>query len=257
MRHLVEDRLLPKLRETRSPRAVVHIGTVGIGESHLQDLLGDLKKYFNNGLRLAYLPALTGLKLRVTVTDATTKRAEARAADVVAEIKSRAIDYVFSTDGSSLEAVVGRELAARGLTVALAESCTGGRVADRLTDVVGASRYILAGVVAYSNTAKVELLGVHPETLDHHGAVSEDVAREMAEGVRLRVGADFGGSTTGILGPDGGTPAKPVGTVWIAVADSRGTTTRRLALGIGREENKMRASTALLNLLRLRVMAAD
>lgn len=254
MRHLVNDRLLPRLVEERHARAVRHIGTTGIGESHLQELLGDLNRHFTNGLRLAYLPSLSGLKLRLTVTDATIELAEARADEVLGEITSRAAKYIFSTDGSSLEAALGKQLAERRLTLAIAESCTGGLVADRLTNIAGASRYILGGVVAYSNAAKVALLDVEEETLQLHGAVSEDVARQMAEGARRRFGADIGAASTGILGPGGGTPEKPVGTVWIAVADSRGTKARRLALGTSaRVDNKMRASTALLNLLRHRI----
>lgn len=127
-------------------------------------------------------------------------------------------ESVFSTDGRALEVVVGEALAARGLTIGTAESCTGGLVAGRLTDVPGSSAYVRGGVVAYSNDVKTSALGVPAETIAAHGAVSEQVAESMADGVRRAVGADIGVSITGIAGPDGGTREKPVGTVWFAVA---------------------------------------
>ena len=257
MRHLVDDRLIPKLgMHDRNSRFVINVGTAGIGESHLQDLLGDLSSHLAAGTGLAYLPSLTGLRLRITGRGADTTEARARAEDLADVVETRARRFVFSRSGESLEEVVGRLLAERGLTVGIAESCTGGRVADRLTDVAGSSRYVLGGVVAYCNSVKVGLLGVGHGSLDDHGSVSEAVAREMAEGVRLRLGADFGVSSTGILGPGGGTPDKPVGTVWIGISDATGTDARLLQLGEGREDNKMRASTAVLNFLRLRVLSA-
>ncbi len=255
MKHLVEDRLLARLgKQEKSVRAVVHIGTAGIGESHLQELLGDLSPFLDHGASLAYLPSLNGMRLRVTGTGSSQEAAGEQAAALVDVIDERAGRYVFSHNGLTLEAAVGQLLLERGMTVALAESCTGGRVADRLTNVPGSSEYVRGGVVAYCNSVKVAALGVQEDSLDDHGSVSEAVAAEMAAGVRERLGADIGLSSTGIMGPGGGTREKPVGTVWVGVSDARGTETRLLTLGAGREDNKKRAATAVLDLLRRRLI---
>jgi len=157
---------------------------------------------------------------------------------------------VFSTDGRRLEEVVGEALAARGLWIAVAESCTGGLVTSRLTDVSGSSRYVGASIVAYANEAKTSLLGVPDAVLAAHGAVSEPVARAMAEGIRSRAGADLGLGITGIAGPTGGTPEKPVGTVAVALASGDGTSSRTFRFFGDRELVKFQASQAALDLVR-------
>ena len=138
--------------------------------------------------------------------------------------------------------------------MAVAESCTGGLIASRLTDVPGSSRYLLAGFVAYSNEAKVRELGVRPEELDRHGAVSEMVVRQMAEGARERTGADLAIATTGIAGPDGGSDEKPVGTLWLGIADAAGTEARRYQLMRERGRNKELATQIGLEWIRRRVL---
>ena len=143
----------------------------------------------------------------------------------------------------------------RSLTVAVAESCTGGYVAHALTNIPGSSEYVAGGVVAYSNRAKMDVLGVLPDALRQHGAVSEEVAAQMAEGVRHRLGADMGLSTTGIAGPDGGTPEKPVGTVWIGYADAGGIEAHRLQLVRDRILNKQLTATFLLEKVRKNLRA--
>jgi len=157
---------------------------------------------------------------------------------------------VFSTDGRRLEEVVGEALAGRGLWIAAAESCTGGLVTSRLTDVPGSSRYVGSSVVAYANDAKMSLLGVPEALIAAHGAVSEPVARAMAEGIRARAGADLGLGITGIAGPDGGTPEKPVGTVAVALATGGGTTARTYRFFGDREVVKFQASQAALDMVR-------
>ncbi|HEY8552005.1 MAG TPA: competence/damage-inducible protein A [Thermaerobacter sp.] len=168
---------------------------------------------------------------------------------LTAEIRRRLGVHVYGQDEETLEQAVGRLLRERGETVALAESCTGGRVADRLTDVPGSSAYVLAGVVAYANQAKVQALGVSPHDLTRFGAVSEPVARSMAAGVRRFFGADWGVATTGIAGPGGGTPDKPVGTVYVAVDGPRGTRVERHRWLGDRQTVKTRAVQAALLLL--------
>ncbi len=159
-------------------------------------------------------------------------------------------DVVFSTDGRRLEEVVGELLAARGLWVAAAESCTGGLLTSRLTDVPGSSRYVGTSVVAYANEAKTALLGVAPALLEAHGAVSEPVAVAMAEGIRARAGADLGLGVTGIAGPTGGSPEKPVGTVAVALASAAGTQVRTFRFFGERESVKFQASQAALDMVR-------
>lgn len=171
------------------------------------------------------------------------ERATAQALGVLGE-------DVFSTDGRRLEEVVGDALAARGLWLAAAESCTGGLVTSRLTDVSGSSRYVGASIVAYANEAKTSLVGVPEALIAAHGAVSEPVARAMAEGIRSRAGADLGLGITGVAGPTGGTPDKPVGTVAVALASADGTAARTFRFFGDRELVKFQASQAALDMVR-------
>lgn len=145
----------------------------------------------------------------------------------------------------------------RGISIAVAESCTGGRIAAALTAVPGSSGYFLGGVVSYANSAKIELLGVPPHALADHGAVSAQVARAMADGIRSRLGASLAAAVTGVAGPGGGSDAKPVGLTYIAVSDAAGTDVRRLALGSGREENQRSAAATALEWLIARAALAS
>ena len=158
------------------------------------------------------------------------------------------LPYQQSNEGDSREDIL-RRLKNAGVTVAMAESCTGGTVAHTITLVPGASAYFLGGVVAYSKEVKKNVLGVSAEDLEKYGAVSEPVARQMAEGVRKLTGADYAVSTTGVAGPDGGTPEKPVGTIWMAVAGPRGTVTEKLQISHTRERNIGRGSIHAIQLL--------
>jgi len=161
-------------------------------------------------------------------------------------------------DGAfKLEEIVGRLLLDKQHTVAIAESCTGGMISSLLTDLPGSSAYLLEGLVTYSNEAKQRHLGVSSADLEVHGAVSEPVALAMARGVRERSGADFGIATTGVAGPDGGTEDKPVGTVWIALADASGVTARRYQLMRERARNKQLASHIALDWLRRRILGLE
>jgi nicotinamide-nucleotide amidase len=177
--------------------------------------------------------------------------AEAELGPAVARAREALGDVVFGEDRDTLEVAAARRLDARGFTVAVAESCTGGLIGDRLTDVPGISRWFLEGVVAYGNASKTSRLGVSAELFDAVGAVSEEVARAMAEGVRRRAGADVGVGVTGIAGPTGGSPEKPVGTVHVAVAMPDRTVHRKLILRGPRRAIKCRAAAHALNMLRL------
>ncbi len=231
--------------------------TAGRGEADLADQLGDLDAWLGPALRLAFLPNHGVVKLRITAFGHDRADAEARLGAFEAYVRERTGDLVFGEGEDTLEAVVGRMLRARGLTLATAESCTGGLLADRLTNVPGASDYYGGGVVVYGNATKVGLLGVEEEVLREDGAVSERVARQLAAGARHRLGTDLAVSTTGIAGPGGGTPEKPVGTVWLGYADAHGTHAARLQLVTDRLLNKSLSVTAALNLIRRQLLRRE
>jgi nicotinamide-nucleotide amidase len=259
VRALWDAELLSRLLGLGERSAVIHrtLLTTGIGESNLAEELGDLRPHMNAGVGLAFLPSTNGVRLRITARAATQEQAEADAARLAAVIRERAARYVFGEGEDLLEAVVGEMLASAELRLGVAESCTGGLVLSRLTDVPGASQYVRGGVVAYCNSVKKKRLGVEKSALKKHGAVSEVVARQMAEGARERMGADVGLSTTGIMGPGGGSKEKPVGTVWLGYADDDGTHAVRLALTPERSANKALASTAALDLLRRQLLRRE
>jgi nicotinamide-nucleotide amidase len=203
------------------------------------------------------LAVMGQIELHLTVT--AKNRAEADAAlDPAAEELAAALgSAVYSVDGRNLEAVVGDLLREKRFTIAAAESCTGGLLTSRLTDVPGSSAYVERGFMCYSNRSKVELLGVPEALLAEHGAVSEPVAQAMAVGARTRAGTDVGIAITGIAGPDGGTPDKPVGTAAIAVDVGGEIRVRTFRFIGGREQVKFQASQAALNMLRLKLGTRD
>ena len=256
MKALFEEEVMPRLQRQRKLRVIAHrtLLTVGIGESNLQEQIGDLSDYLGPGLRLAYLPGAGGCRLRLTATGDDRAAVEDAIDRLEAHLRDRVGSYLYGQDHDSLEAVLGRVLAERGLTVAVAESCTGGLVLHRLTNISGSSAYLVGGMVAYANAVKMDGLGVDALALEQHGAVSEIVAKQMAQGVRARLNADVGLSTTGVAGPTGGTPDKPVGTVWIGYADAGGEVAVLKHFVKNREMNKALASTAVLDLARRKLL---
>jgi nicotinamide-nucleotide amidase len=257
MTGLAEARLRARASGVVIVRRMLRIS--GRFESHVDEALHPLYQEWaasSPPIAATILAALGQIELHLSVRHpsreqgaAILERATAQAAGVLGE-------DVFSTDGRRLEDVVGDALAAHGLWLAAAESCTGGLVTSRLTDVAGSSRYVGASIVAYANEAKTSLLGVPPDVIAAHGAVSEPVARAMAEGVRSRAGADLGLGITGIAGPSGGTPEKPVGTVAIALASPGGTSARTFRFFGDRELVKFQASQAALDMVRRMLLAA-
>jgi 2'-5' RNA ligase len=192
-----------------------------MGESTLDAELADIAA--SGEVSLGFRTAFPDNYLRPVARGDSAEAADASLARVCAAIRERLGALVYAEGDETLEAVVGRLLREHGKTIAVAESCTGGLIAERITGIPGSSAYFLGGVVAYANSAKAALLGVSEAMLSEHGAVSEPVARALAEGARERFGADFGVATTGISGPEGGSPAKPVGTVYVALARAEGT----------------------------------
>jgi nicotinamide-nucleotide amidase len=238
---MVDEEILPRLRAhplIGTPDDVVRarlLRTFGLGESTL----------------------VPDNLVRVVARGADEAEAGARLDAAVAEVKRRLGPLVVGESERPLEAVVGELLVDGKHTVAIAESCTGGLIASLLTDVPGSSAYLVEGVVAYSNEAKIRELGVSGDDLDEHGAVSQPVAEQMARGIRERTGAQFGVATTGIAGPDGGSEEKPVGTVYVALATEHGSTARRYQLFTDRSRNKRLTAQIALDWLRRQVLGLE
>ena len=240
MEWLMANRVIPKLQETFQTETIINknILTQGIGESFLSDLIEPWELALPKCIRLAYLPVAGMTKLRLTCRISPDNPEAPDIPELLQGLYKIAGQYIVGEDCETLAELVHKTLTERGLTLATAESCTGGTIASQLTAQAGASAYFKGGVVAYSNEVKECALGVQHSTLEAHGAVSEETAREMAEGVRKRLGADLAIATTGIAGPDGGTKEKPVGTVWIAVADATHTEAQLLSFpGRRRQQN--------------------
>ena len=248
---LMRNRVIPKLQATFNTEAIVtkNILVQGIGESFLSDMIERWELALPKNIGLAYLPQAGMVKLRLTAHGTDRKELEETIAERVKELYQIAGQYIAGEDCETLPELVHQTLTKQGKTLATAESCTGGAIASKLTAMAGASVYFRGGVVAYSNDVKQSALGVKASTLDTFGAVSEETVREMAEGVRTRLGADYGIATSGIAGPTGGTPDKPVGTVWIAVAGPKGTQTRLKQYGDDRLRTIERASNEVFSML--------
>ena len=255
MKGMFEETVEPLIK-SRSQGSIVSrtLWFTGIGESDLAERVQDFLDASDP--TVAPLAGQGKVRLRVTTRAATPEDAEKKIEPVAEEILSRLGEFYFGEDDETLESSVGQLLKDRGATLALAESCTGGLLAKRLTDAPGSSAYFTEGLVTYSNEAKERLLGVTQETLMEYGAVSEAVAKEMAEGVRKVSGSDYGLSVTGVAGPGGGTEEKPVGLVWLGLADADGTIAVDLDLSAwaaSREAIRERSANRALDLLRLRL----
>jgi nicotinamide-nucleotide amidase len=257
MRGMLAEEVLPAIEaRAGSAGAVVLSGTLrttGIAESAIAELLGPNflghPQAEAGSLPLAYLPGVNGVDLRVTARGLAPDRAQMLVADAILKLKSRVGAYAYGEDDADLAAVVLDRCREAKLTLAVAESCTGGMLGERLTNIPGSSDVFLGGVIAYHNDVKKELLGVTAGDLEKHGAVSEAVALQMAAGIRERTGADVGVSVTGIAGPGGGTPEKPVGLMWVAVHASEAKA-RRFHVGGDRAEIRQRAAQAALEMVR-------
>jgi len=252
MRKLLVAEVVPRLA-ARASGAVVRslvVRTTAIPESTLAERMGDIEREIEP-LSLAYLPGLEGVDLRVTAWGLDPAEADRRLRTAADLIRQRAGEHVYGEGDTDLAAVVLEDARRAGLSLGAAESCTGGLVGGRLTEIPGSSDVFLGGVICYANRLKTELLDVPAALIAGQGAVSEEVARAMAEGARARLGADLAVSVTGIAGPSGGTAEKPVGTVWFAVASPGKTDTRRIIfLGSRREIRERAAQTALFLLHR-------
>ncbi|EMR04819.1 competence/damage-inducible protein A [Cesiribacter andamanensis] len=252
MKNLMEHSLLPRLKQHFKTQALYHrtLKTSGIGESWLADEIRDWEEQLPPHIKLAYLPHLGMVDLRLTASGEALEPLQQEVQQQIDLLYPRIKKWVYGFDTDTLASSLGELLKEKGYTLATAESCTGGFVSYTLTSVPGSSAYFLGSVVAYENAIKELELGVQADTLRQYGAVSEATVTEMAQGVRQRMGADIGLASSGIAGPGGGTAEKPVGLVWIAVATPTGSRSRKLQLSQDRDLN-IRLSTAhLLHLLR-------
>ncbi|WP_223650263.1 competence/damage-inducible protein A [Hymenobacter psoromatis] len=239
MKKLMTDQVLPRLQERFQLAPIEHIVvmTAGLGESFLAEKIQDWEAALPPHIKLAYLPSLGSVRLRLTGTPDGQPDLRGRMLALLPPLRALIGDYIFAEEDSPLEVVVGQLLQTKSWQLGTAESCTGGALAQRVTSIPGSSAYFRGSVVAYSNDLKESLLGVNTETLGTHGAVSEATVREMAEGARARLDCDVALATSGIAGPGGGTPLKPVGTIFLACATPTGTVTRQINIDRGRQIN--------------------
>ncbi|PDH49214.1 MAG: competence/damage-inducible protein A [Bacteroidetes bacterium MED-G20] len=258
MKGIMQEHVFPKLLTKMGGETVVvnkTIRTHGMGESFLAEIIKSWEdKLEINNIKLAYLPSPGIVKLRLSVIGLDKLILERKLKETIDELKALIPDQIYGYGNATMEGVVGKLLKERNLTIATAESCTGGSVAKMLTSISGSSSYFNGAIVSYNNQSKVDLLNVDFKDIDDYGAVSQQVVEQMAEGVRNKFHTDYGISTSGIAGPSGGTKEKPVGTVWIAVASKNRIVSKKIKLGYNRERNMHVSSISVLNLLRLELL---
>ena len=252
MEHLMEDEVMPRLKDHFTLHTNIHrtMITSGLPESMLAERIAAWEDALPAGVKLAYLPAPNIVRLRLSCYDAEDGTAARGQIDSLFEELYKIIpEHIVGFEDASVQALVHDMLCQRGATLAVAESCTGGTIASRFTAMAGSSAYFLAGVVAYANEAKRDILGVNYDDIQQYGAVSEQVACQMAEGARRITGADYAIATTGIAGPTGGSEQKPVGTVWMALATPNKTTAVLRQCGTDRGQIVNRASAYAIEML--------
>lgn len=259
MKRMMTDYVIPKLKQTFETPVIHHkvIRTVGIGESFLAEKIASWENALPPHIKLAYLPSLGEVKLRLTGIGASAQILKQETDELTEKLKELAGQYIYGYGDEPLEIAIGKLLLERNLTLSVAESCTGGYLSHLITSVPGSSAYFLGSMIPYAYEIKMRQLGVRPETLEQYGAVSEPTIREMANLVRTKFNAHIGVATSGIAGPGGATPEKPVGTVWIAYSDKHQTVTKKLQLSTERLLNIKMASVAVLNLIRQSLPGVD
>jgi nicotinamide-nucleotide amidase len=252
MKGMMEAFVLPRLEDKIENKKIIvrkNLLTTGIPESMLYDKLGNIDELME-GNKLAFLPNQFGVRMRLTVSGETEEIAKNRLDEIEQKIRLLVGHYIYGKEDELLEEVIAKIMIDRGLKLAVAESCTGGLISSRITNVPGSSQFFERGVITYSNASKVELLHVQEDAIQKYGAVSLEVCRQMAEGIKAISGIDIGISVTGILGPTGATPTKPIGLVYIGLCDDKLCTAKEFHFGDNRLMNKDRASQAALEMLR-------
>ena len=254
MKWMMENSVVPFLKE-KFPKNRVQVNlfrTTGIPESTIFEKVEKELSGFS-GYEIAFLPKFTGVDIRV-IRQGKDIEDGAKFVEFIKLLQKKIGRFIYATENLDLEAVVGKLLRERHLTISVAESLTGGLVQDKITQVSGSSAYFMGGIVSYSNESKMKLLGVKAESLEKYGAVSDTVAREMAVGVRSALGTDIGVSTTGIAGPTGATPQKPVGLVFVGLATSEKVVAKKFLFGQDRIINKQRSAQAALEMVRRAIL---
>lgn len=256
MKFMMKEKVIPRIKATFVLPIIYHkiVRLAGIGESWLAEKIEDWEKSLPHHVKLAYLPTFGDLKLRLTSVGTNREMIKMEVDQLIQALLPMVQKYVYGYDEDSLEMVVGRLLKRKKEKLALAESCTGGYVSHRITSISGSSEYFNGAIVPYQNELKVDQLGIKQETIEKYGAVSEETVKEMAHNVKQKFKADYGLASSGIAGPGGGTPEKPVGLIWIACAWGNKSVTRKLNLTKDREVNIQITSTALLTLLHERLI---
>jgi len=252
MKWMLENEVLPILRSKKPEGFIIRktLKTTGIAESVIYEKIEGLINP-KGEVKIAFLPSYLGVDMRLTADLKQKSEAAAKIAELEQKIRDILGTYIYGIDDQTLEEAVGKLLSDKGKTIAVAESCTGGLIGAKFTNTSGSSKYFERGVVTYSNQAKIELLGIPKEIIDKYGAVSEQTAILMAEGVRKLAKTDYGLSSTGIAGPTGGTPEKPVGLVYIGFACENDSFAQKFRFGGDRITNRERAAQAALNIVRL------
>lgn len=252
MKVIFEEQCVPRLKATFNLPIILHrtILTCNIGESFLAEKIASLEDSLPSHIKLAYLPSVGMVRLRFSGTHQHEMILREEMNVIVQKLYALVGTYIYGEENDTLEKNVGLLLKSVGQTIATAESCTGGYIAHLITSVPGSSAYYQGSIISYANEVKIRELGVKPETLKMHGAVSEACVIEMAEGVKQKLGTDYAIATSGIAGPDGGTAEKPVGTVWIAISGPAGTHARCFQMGDHRERTIQRTAIQALDMLR-------
>jgi nicotinamide-nucleotide amidase len=251
MMYMMEEQVIPKLKSTLTLPFIVHktILTVGEGESFLADRIADIEDSLPPYIKLAYLPKLGQVRLRLSGYGENEELLKTKIAEFSAKIVDRVHEVVAAEEDISIEKAILNFMEQKGLTLSVAESCTGGYISHLLTQHAGSSKVFFGGAVSYSYELKESILGVKTETLAKFGAVSEETATEMVKGALSHFKSDYALAVTGIAGPDGGTPDKPVGTVWIAVGNIEKLVVKKLTFGNKRRQNIERSAISALNML--------
>jgi nicotinamide-nucleotide amidase len=251
MKGMMTDAVLPALRQRFRLPHIAHrtLLTAGIGESFLAEHIKTFEEALPPTIKLAYLPNYGMVRLRLTSRGEDLQSLDAELDQQFGTLRSLVTEWMVTDEDISLQEAVGRLLVSKGKTLGTAESCTGGYIAHLITSIPGSSRYFKGAVVSYANEIKANLLHVGQQTLDSNGAVSEATVREMVRGALSALDTDFAVATSGIMGPDGGTPEKPVGTVWIAVGDNQKIIAQKMSFRFDRQRNIELTATNALNLL--------
>ncbi len=257
MKGLIKDEVIPRLLKAFSLPAIVHktAFTAGQGESMIAEKLIDFEASLPAHIKLAYLPNYGMVKLRLTATGSLQEEVENEVNPYFEKLQILVKDWLVTNEDEGLEVVIGKILKAKGKTMGTAESCTGGYIAHLVTSIAGSSAYFNGSIVSYANEVKRNVLGVKEDTLSKQGAVSEETVREMIKGAIEKLKVDFALATSGIMGPDGGSEEKPVGTVWLAVGNKEKTETIKLNLRFDRQRNIAMTAANALNFLRKFILA--